>query len=72
MTITIERKTIKNNVIAEIEVSKEGEHKLLIYRKTVNDILQNSDIIVEKQYYCERSARNAMNRYAKKIKEGSI
>lgn len=28
MTITIERKTIKDNVIAEIEVSKEGEHKL--------------------------------------------
>lgn len=72
MTITIERKTIKDNVIAGIEVSKEGEHKLLIFRKTDSDILQNSDIIVEKSYYCERSARNAMNRYAKKIKEGSI
>lgn len=72
MTITIERKTINDNVIAEIEISKEGEHKLLIYRKTDSNILQNSDIIVEKSYYCERSARNAMNRYAKKIKEGSV
>ena len=72
MTTTIERKTIRENIIATITVNKEGECKLLIYHDNKTDLINNSDIIANKAYVSERSARSAMARYIKKIKEGRI